>query len=924
MSNNPIVKVTNQFSRFQAFSKLFSEIFQEQGSRKALALIFQRISDKLDPPPPEIVEEIPEIVEEPRYPIDILNEYYYQWREWHSPRQSDLEQMAATVPFIKHRPTISVLMSTFNNPEYYLKSAIESVKNQVYPDWELCIADDGSTEPHIKQILADYAAADSRIQVVFRPTQENICAASNSALELATGEFVTVLESDAILTPDALYQVAIAINGNPQVDLLYSDEDKIDEDDNLREPCFKPDWSGNGSFLFWMYGGYLCAYRRSLLETVGGFRLGFEGSQDYDLLLRTTAQTDRIIHLAKILYHRRINLASQPPQPEMPAYLYYSTKNALEQAIQSVGDRGLFTEDVAGTVGHYQLDNREYGHEKYQAWLQKSGTRPSDLRQMKKTVAGLKLTPLISLVMPVFNPPEKFFKAAIASIINQVYPYWELCIADDCSTEPYVKQVLQEYAAIDARIKVVFRTENGHISRASNSALEIAHGEFVSLLDHDDVLTPDALYQVALMINQHPDADLIYSDEDKIDEADKLKGPYFKPEWCPDSFLSRMYVGHLGTYRRSLIEKIGGFRVGFEGSQDYDLVLRFTEQTDKIYHIPKILYHWRIHLASAASSSDAKPYAYEAAKKALTEALHRRGEPGTVTDVPNYLGHYIIRYQITDYKLVSIIIPTRNLGEMLDRCLDSIFTKTTYPNYEVIVIDNGSDEEKLAEVIAKWQEKEPTRFKSYPWDIPFNFSKLNNYAVTQAQGDYLLFLNNDTEVIKPDWISAMVEQAQRSSIGAVGGLLLYPDDTIQHAGVILGLGGIGSHSHKHFPSNTPGSFGAVISMNNVSAVTGACLMCRREVFEMVGGFDEELSVAYNDLDLCLKMVAKGYRNIYLPHVVLYHHESKSRGYEDNAEKQARWQQEAQLLYSRWQKFIDNDPCYSPHLTRDREDYTIRE
>jgi GT2 family glycosyltransferase len=264
------------------------------------------------------------------------------------------------------------------------------------------------------------------------------------------------------------------------------------------------------------------------------------------------------------------------------------------------------------------------------------------------------------------------------------------------------------------------------------------------------------------------------------------------------------------------------------------------------------------------------------------------------------------------------------MGETLDQCLTSIFSKTTYPNYEVIVIDNGSTEEKLAEVIAQWQEKEPKKFKCYPLDIPFNFSAINNYAVNQAQGDYLLFLNNDTQVITPDWIEAMVEQAQRSSIGAVGGLLLYPDDTIQHAGIILGLGGIGSHSHKHFPRTTPGFFGHVISIGNVSAVTGACLMCRRELFEMVGGFDQELSVAYNDVDLCLKMVAKGYRNVYLPHVVLYHYESKSRGYEDTPEKQSRWQKEAQLLYSRWQKFIDNDPCYSPNLTRDREDYTIRE
>ena len=385
MSKNPIVKVTDRFSRFRAFSTLFSEIFREQGSRKALALVFQRILDKLDPPPPEIVEEIPEIVEEPpaiveepRYLVDLLNEYYDRWREWHVPRQSDLDRMAATVPLIKYEPTISVVMSTFNNPEYYLKSAIESVKNQVYPYWELCIADDASTELSVKEILAGYAAADPRIKVVFRSVQENICAASNSALELATGEFVTVLESDALLTPDALYQIAIAVNGNPQVDLLYSDEDKIDEDDNLREPCLKPDWSGNGSYLFWMNECHLCAYRRSLVEKVGGFRLGFEGSHDYDLLLRIAAQTSEVIHVANILYHRRINLSSQPPQTATPDYIYKWTKTALEQGMESLGSHGMLTEGIPGTLGYHELNDEEYGHENYEVWLSTNGARPSD------------------------------------------------------------------------------------------------------------------------------------------------------------------------------------------------------------------------------------------------------------------------------------------------------------------------------------------------------------------------------------------------------------------------------------------------------------------------------------------------------------------------------------------------------------------
>jgi glycosyltransferase involved in cell wall biosynthesis/SAM-dependent methyltransferase len=561
----------------------------------------------------------------------------------------------------------------------------------------------------------------------------------------------------------------------------------------------------------------------------------------------------------------------------------------------------------------------------YQQWLAQHFPRAADLRKMADTVPAFSYKPTISIIVPVYNTPEKYLRDAIESVFNQVYPYWELCIADDASTAAQIKPILQEYAARDPRIKVTFCEENGHISRASNAAIALATGEFIALLDHDDLITPDALYEVVLLLNQHPDADMIYSDEDKVDENNQLMHPFFKPDWCPDSFLSRMYTCHLGVYRRSLIHEIGGFRVGFEGSQDYDLVLRLTEKTDQIYHIPKILYHWRLHSESTATGNqDVKTYAYEAAKKAIAEAIHRRGELGTVLDVPGFFGNYTVRYQIQDYKRVSIIIPTRNLGGMLDRCLTSIFSQTTYPNYEVILIDNGSTESETLDVISRWQQQEPDRFKCYPLDISFNYPKINNFGVSQAEGDYLLFLNNDTKVLVPDWLEAMVEQAQRPAIGAVGGLLLYEDDTIQHAGIMLGIGGIAGHSHRVFPKNTPGYVCQVKTVNNYSAVTGACLMCRRSIFEEVGGLDETLAVAYNDVDFCLKLIDRGYRNIYLPHVVLYHYESKSRGYEDTPEKLARLGKEAEILRRRWKKYLDNDPCYNPNLTRLREDYSINE
>ncbi len=560
--------------------------------------------------------------------------------------------------------------------------------------------------------------------------------------------------------------------------------------------------------------------------------------------------------------------------------------------------------------------------EPYAKWLSKNFPREADLLKMAETVEILPYKPLISVIVPVFNTPEQFLRQAIESVLNQVYPYWELCIADDASTKSCVKSVLEEYISKDSRIKVVFRNNNGHISRASNSAIEIATGEFVTLLDHDDLLTPDALYEVALMLNRHPEADMIYSDEDKIDEQNQLKEPFFKPDWCPDSFLSRMYTCHLGTYRRSLINEIGGFRAGYEGSQDYDLVLRFTEKTENIFHIPKILYHWRIHSASTASSLDTKTYAIDAAKKALSDAIDRRGEAGVVAPAPGPIGYYVIRYCINTEDLVTIIIPTKNLGSIVDNCLTSIFEKTTYPNYEVILIDNGSTEQTTLDVIRKWKDKEPNRFKCYSLDIPFNYSKINNFAVKQSQGKYLLFLNNDTEVITPDWIEAMVEQAQRPSIGAVGALLLYPDNTIQHAGVVAGVGGVANHCHKHLTFGSPGYFNHLNTVNNFSSITAACMMCRREAFEEVGGFEEELAVAFNDVDLCFKLVEKGYRNIYLPHVVLYHYESKSRGIEDTPEKLNRFLKENEYMHSKWKNIIKNDPCYNLNLSKIREDYSI--
>ena len=523
--------------------------------------------------------------------------------------------------------------------------------------------------------------------------------------------------------------------------------------------------------------------------------------------------------------------------------------------------------------------------------------------------------------MPVYNPPVKFFKECLESVRTQIYENWELCIGEDKSTDPEIAKILREYEKQDSRFKVVFRKENGHISKASNSALDVATGEFAGLVDHDDLLTKDALYEVIRVLNEKPDLDMIYTDEDKIIDG-KFIDPSFKADWNPDSFLSRMYTCHFGIYRKTLIDQIGGFRAGYEGSQDYDLVLRFTELTDKIYHIPKILYHWRIHEQSTAGGGDAKPYCFIAAEKALADALVRREEPGEVFDVPGLIGNYTIRYDIKGDPKVSIIIPTRDGLDYLRTCVDSIFSISSYKNFEVIIVDNGSQEKETLDFFDEYQKKYDETFKVLRHDIPFNFALLNNLAAEEATGEYLLFLNNDTKVITEDWIEGMLEQAQRKSVGAVGAKLLYSDNTVQHAGVLMGVGGIAVHAHRTFPDHDGGYLCNLATINNYSAVTGACLMCSKSNFKKVGKFEEQLQIAYNDIDLCLKFRDElGLNNVYVPHVKLYHFESKSRGYDISEEKKVRLEKESDYMREHWSSYLEHDPCYNPNLTQVLEDYT---
>ncbi len=533
---------------------------------------------------------------------------------------------------------------------------------------------------------------------------------------------------------------------------------------------------------------------------------------------------------------------------------------------------------------------------------------------------GLSYQPLISILVPVYQVNPRFLDEMIQSVIAQTYDNWQLCLVDDASKrhKKEIHALLEQYATEDKRIVYHIREKNGHICNTTNDCLALAKGDFVALLDHDDLLTSDALYEFVTAINDDTDLDIIYSDEDKVDEWGVLFQPYYKPDWSPHSLWSRMYTCHLTVYRKSLVDDVGGFRTGFEGSQDYDLMLRCSEKTKRIHHIAKVLYHWRSHSESTAGAEDAKGYCVDAGHKAVQEALSRRGINGTVEPVGESRTAFWVKPEVLGAPLVDIIIPSRNGADILKTCLQSVFEKTTYQNFKVTILDNNSDESSFFVLIDYWSKQEPSRFQVIRDESPFNFSAINNHAAQKTDGDYLVFLNNDTEIIAEDWLEGLLGYAQLPEVGAVGAKLYYPDDTIQHAGVATGLGGIAGHVMKHSKREYPGYFWNLKLVTNYSVVTAACLMIGRAKFNAAGGFTEYLQVAFNDVDFCLKVRQQGLYNVYLPFVELYHYESKSRGYEDTPKKQERFEKEIVFMRQRWGKSLDNDPFYSPWLAVDTE------
>lgn len=568
---------------------------------------------------------------------------------------------------------------------------------------------------------------------------------------------------------------------------------------------------------------------------------------------------------------------------------------------------------------------RATGGHRYRRWVERFDTLgPEDREGIRRHIATFDRTPLISVLMPTYDTPVDLLRRSVESVRNQLYPNWELCIADDGSSDAEVRRLLEEYAGLDPRIKVAFRAENGHISAATNSALELAEGAYIALLDHDDELSESALYHVVEEIRRHPRARLVYSDEDKIDEAGRRFDPYFKPDFSPELLLSQNYISHLGVYEADLLRQVGGLRAGFEGSQDYDLLLRVVERLapDEVRHVPRVLYHWRTTRGSTSTGVGAKPYATAAARRAISEHLARTDPGAVVETAPSLPGYFRIRRPLDrDVPRVSVIVPTRNGADLLRACLDSVFARTRYPNFEVVIVDNGSDDPEASAYLARLESEGTARVLDYPG--AFNYSAINNHAVRHSSGDILVLLNNDVVVVSDGWLEELVGQARRPEVGAVGARLLFPDGTIQHAGVVLGVGGVASHAFYGSSSREAKHFEHDRVLRNVSAVTGACLATRREVFDQVGGLDEvQLRIAYNDVDYCLKLLRAGLRVVYDPYVELIHHESKSRGADLEGEKLERFLREQAVAAKRWASFLSHDPFYNPNLTVASTDYAL--
>ena len=657
-------------------------------------------------------------------------------------------------------------------------------------------------------------------------------------------------------------------------------------------------------------------YYKKIYDRDFGFdiRFPYERGKDYYLIIRCEGRKARIKYNEQLI-EKRASVAYKRMQ-KIRDLMNMETVHVAMDFWKENGLRALILKSKHKIQG---LDNDyDYGE-----WYEL--TKPSEEELERQRNTHFDYEPRLSIVIPAYKTPERYLQEMLDSIVNQTYSKWEVCIADGSPRGESRERLIKRYADRDTRFKYVILGENKGISGNTNAAMDMAQGDFLVLADHDDTLTPDALFECVKAMNEDPLYDVIYSDEDKLDmDGQALFDPHFKPDFNPDLLTSVNYICHLFVVNRNLVEAIGGFRQEFDGAQDYDFIFRCTEQARKVHHIPKVLYHWRCHMNSTASNPESKMYAFEAGARAIKAHYDRMGIAVDSVEKGVDYGIYHTRFHLDEEPLVSVIIPNKDHRADLDLCLTSLLDKGTYRNLEAIVVENNSTEPETFDYYEELQEKRKN-VRVVTWKREFNFSAINNYGVTFAHGEYLLFLNNDVEVIEPDVIREMLGYARRDDVGIVGARLLYQDDTIQHAGVVIGFGGIAGHTFIGLHQAENSYFHRAMCAQDYSAVTAACMMSKRSLFDQVGGFREELAVAFNDIDYCLKIRSLGKKVVYNPYALLYHYESKSRGLEDTPEKVERFNREVARFIGYWPEIVINgDPYYNPNLTLRKSNFALRD
>lgn len=643
-------------------------------------------------------------------------------------------------------------------------------------------------------------------------------------------------------------------------------------------------------------------------------RFPYERGKDYYLIIRCEGRRTRIKYNEELI-EKRASVAYK----RMQKIRDLMNMETVKVAVDFWKENGLKALVIKSRHKLQGLDNDyDYGE-----WYEL--TKPSEEELERQRKERFDYEPKLSIVIPVYRTPERYLQEMLESIRSQTYKNWEVCVADGSPRGESRERVLKRFADQDTRFKYVILGENKGISGNTNAAMEMAQGDFIVLTDHDDTLTPDALYWCVKAMNEDPLYDVIYSDEDKLDMDGKaLFDPHFKPDFNPDLLTSVNYICHLFVVNRNLAEAVGGFRQEFDGAQDYDFIFRCTEQARKIYHIPKVLYHWRCHMNSTASNPESKMYAFEAGARAIKAHFERVGIAVDSVEKGVDFGIYHTRFHLKEEPLVSVIIPNKDHKADLDLCLTSLLDKGSYKNLEVIVVENNSTEEETFRYYEEIQKARPN-VQVVTWEKGFNFSAINNFGVTFAKGEYLLFLNNDTEVIEPEVIRELLGYGMREDVGVVGARLLYQDDTIQHAGVVIGFGGIAGHTFIGLHQAENSYFHRAMCAQDYSAVTAACMLSKKSLFQQVGGFREELAVAFNDIDYCLKIRALGKKVVYNPYALLYHYESKSRGLEDTPEKVERFNREVARFIGYWPEIvIGGDPYYNPNLTLRKSNFALRD